>query len=218
LLAPRPTPKLEDHPFSAVREYSFNIFAATLQNWMASPPSTTWGRGMLWWQGTHLTWHVGLATRFLLLSDSWGLVDMGRSLWQDNGSAIYNCCWSSPAHSFFSPSPTGLVTIFYCLKFETPQTWRARSPYLYPPQIGWLSYTSRHWVPVSSPFQYIYTPWVPFRIRPPSDRIGNVSYNSSSIVARLFIAADTYLPRCCLAVTAFLRFLYWGFQPSYHSI
>jgi hypothetical protein len=29
LLAPRPTPKLEDHPLSAVRDCLFNIFAAT---------------------------------------------------------------------------------------------------------------------------------------------------------------------------------------------
>jgi hypothetical protein len=30
LLAPRLTPKLEDHPLSAVRDCLFNIFAATL--------------------------------------------------------------------------------------------------------------------------------------------------------------------------------------------
>jgi len=30
LLAPRPTPKLEDHPLLAVRDCLFNIFAATL--------------------------------------------------------------------------------------------------------------------------------------------------------------------------------------------
>ena len=30
LLAPRPTPKLEDHPSSAVRDCLFNFFAATL--------------------------------------------------------------------------------------------------------------------------------------------------------------------------------------------
>ena len=30
LLAPRPTPKLEDHPLSAVRDCVFNLFAATL--------------------------------------------------------------------------------------------------------------------------------------------------------------------------------------------
>jgi hypothetical protein len=56
LLAPRPTPKLEDHPLSAVRDCLSTIFAATLQNWRESPPSATWGRAMPWWQGTHLTW------------------------------------------------------------------------------------------------------------------------------------------------------------------
>jgi len=30
LLAPRPTPKLEDHPSSDVRDCLFNLFAATL--------------------------------------------------------------------------------------------------------------------------------------------------------------------------------------------
>jgi len=30
LSAPRPTPKLEDHPLSAVRECLYNIFAGTL--------------------------------------------------------------------------------------------------------------------------------------------------------------------------------------------
>jgi hypothetical protein len=33
LLAPRPTPKLEDHPLSAVRDCLFNTFAATLHIW-----------------------------------------------------------------------------------------------------------------------------------------------------------------------------------------
>jgi hypothetical protein len=32
LLAPRPSPKLEDHPLSLVRDCLFNIFAATLHN------------------------------------------------------------------------------------------------------------------------------------------------------------------------------------------
>jgi hypothetical protein len=40
LLAPRPTPKLEGHPLSAVRDCLFSIFAASLQNWRASPPSS----------------------------------------------------------------------------------------------------------------------------------------------------------------------------------
>jgi hypothetical protein len=60
--------------------------------------------------------HLGFTTRSLLLSDSCGFVDVGRSLWRENGSAVYNCCWSEPAQSFLGflrPSPAGLVTIFY---------------------------------------------------------------------------------------------------------
>jgi hypothetical protein len=128
--------------------------------------------------------HLGITTRFLLLSQSCGFVDVGRSLWRENGSAVYNCCWSdystresasellydwwytankfvlapsplrltarifflnwtpavifliyhpvredgsaiynccwpSPEHSFSGLCPVGLATIFYCLRFET---------------------------------------------------------------------------------------------------
>jgi hypothetical protein len=34
-------------------------------------------------------------------------------------SVVYNFCCPSLAQSFSGPIPTGLVTIFYCLKFET---------------------------------------------------------------------------------------------------
>jgi hypothetical protein len=61
---------------------------------------------------------------------------MGHSLWRENGSAVYNSYWFSPAQSFLGPSPVRLVTIFYWLRFETPPIWRARSPYLYPPGTG----------------------------------------------------------------------------------
>jgi hypothetical protein len=43
------------------------------------------------------------------------------------------------------------MTIFYCLRFETPPTEMARSPYLHSPGRGWPGYTPRHWVPFSSP-------------------------------------------------------------------
>jgi hypothetical protein len=56
LLVPRPTPKLEYHHLSAVRNCLFNIFAATLCIWRPSPPSANWGRTMPQWQRTHLTW------------------------------------------------------------------------------------------------------------------------------------------------------------------
>jgi hypothetical protein len=75
-----------------------------------------------------------LKTRFLLLSDSCGFVDVGRPLWRKDGSVVHNCCWSSPAHLFLNASPAGLIAIFYCHRFDTPPTWRTRSPYLYPPR------------------------------------------------------------------------------------
>jgi hypothetical protein len=63
--------------------------------------------------------HLGLTTRSWLLSDSCELVDLGRPLWREHGSAVCNCYWPSPAQSFSGPSPVGLVAIFYCLRFET---------------------------------------------------------------------------------------------------
>jgi hypothetical protein len=36
LLAPRPTPKLEDHPLSSVRGCLFNVFAANFHYWRPS--------------------------------------------------------------------------------------------------------------------------------------------------------------------------------------
>jgi hypothetical protein len=62
--------------------------------------------------------HMRPKTRFLLLSGSCGFVDVGRSLWRKDGSVVYNWCWSSPAQSYSGPSPVGLATIFYCLRFE----------------------------------------------------------------------------------------------------
>jgi hypothetical protein len=63
--------------------------------------------------------HLGLTTRSWLLSDSCGFVGLGRPLWREDGSAVCNCYWPSPAQSFSGPSPVGLVAIFYCLWFET---------------------------------------------------------------------------------------------------
>jgi hypothetical protein len=46
---------------------------------------------------------------------------VGHPLWREDGSVFYTriCCWSLPAQSFSGPSPLGLATIFYCLRFET---------------------------------------------------------------------------------------------------
>jgi hypothetical protein len=63
--------------------------------------------------------HLEPMTRYLLLRDSYGLVPVGRPLWREEGSVFFMCCWPLPAQSFSGPSPLGLETIFYCLRFET---------------------------------------------------------------------------------------------------
>jgi hypothetical protein len=59
----------------------------------------------------------GAYDQILLVSDSCGFVDVG-VLQREDGSAVYSCCWSSSAQPFSGPSPVGLVTIFYCLRFD----------------------------------------------------------------------------------------------------
>ena len=55
-LAPRPTPRVEEHPLSAVRDCLFSIFAATLHVYRPSSATATWGRDMPWWQGPTWWW------------------------------------------------------------------------------------------------------------------------------------------------------------------
>jgi hypothetical protein len=57
--------------------------------------------------------------RYLFLSDSYVLVSVGRPLWREDGSVFCICRWLLPAQSFSGPSPLGLSTVFYCLRFET---------------------------------------------------------------------------------------------------
>jgi hypothetical protein len=58
---------------------------------------------------------------------------VGGSLWREDGSAVYNCCWSSPAQSFLGPSPAALVTkeklVSFCL-------------YGYVESLHWTPYTN----------------------------------------------------------------------------
>jgi hypothetical protein len=48
------SPKAEGRPLSAV-----NVFRVTLHICILSPCSC-WGRAMLWWQGSHLTWVISV--------------------------------------------------------------------------------------------------------------------------------------------------------------
>jgi hypothetical protein len=87
--------------------------------------------------------HLGPNSTFLLLPDSDGFVDVGRALWRQGGSIVYNCCWYCQG-----PSPARLMTIFYCLRLKTPPnlqgqvsvfiTPRIRVAQLYPPGTGSL--------------------------------------------------------------------------------
>jgi hypothetical protein len=50
-----------------------------------------------------------------------------------------------------SSAPRESIPYFIVPVLETSPTWRARSPYLYPPLTGWLRCTPGHWVPFPSP-------------------------------------------------------------------
>jgi hypothetical protein len=63
--------------------------------------------------------HLGLMTRYILLFDNYGLAFAGNPLWREDGSVSCVCCWRWPALSFSGPSPLGLTTVFYSLRFET---------------------------------------------------------------------------------------------------
>jgi hypothetical protein len=80
LLAPRPTPKLEDHRLTAVHDCLFNIFAAAVHDRRASPPSATWGLAMPWWHGTHLTWSLKRLEKKRTIHVKWLLSESG-SYW-----------------------------------------------------------------------------------------------------------------------------------------
>jgi hypothetical protein len=129
-----------------------------------------------------------------------------------------------------------LITIFYCIRFETLPTWRARSPYLYCPGIGSPGYISRHRVPFSSPrmtrraMVEVFEPastwaknyWSSV-YSPSTARIEN----ASSIIACSVVAGETCPQSCSLAMTVVLSPVYtavtwqWVYMSQYfvgHSV
>jgi hypothetical protein len=123
------------------------------------------------------------------------------------------CCLqlllASPAQSFSGLSPAGLMIIFYCLRFETPPTWWARSSYLYPPGTGWRSWRHR--------FQQILYCCVLIRCRgivfsialPGNEEIfsRHVLILLSVLYLRFHAASDIFLPM--LRVTCFFVSPLW---------
>jgi hypothetical protein len=68
-------------------------------------------------QSASLSWNK--ATILGLRPDSYYCQTVADLLMWGAFSAVYNCCWSSPAQPFSGPSPMKLATMFYCLRFET---------------------------------------------------------------------------------------------------
>jgi hypothetical protein len=89
---------------------------------------------------------------FLLLSDRWSFVDVGRPLWREDVSY-------------------GLTTVFFCLRFETPPTWRTRSHVFISPK--------RQGSPVIPPNTAIHFRR-PLRLAGPWWRYSNRSYTGNS--------------------------------------
>jgi hypothetical protein len=71
-----------------------------------------------------------------------------RPLWRENGSVIYCTIDSGPCQSNYTWAEVPQNSRPHLtVSSETPPTWRAMFPYLYPPGTGWPSYTPGHWVP-----------------------------------------------------------------------
>jgi hypothetical protein len=71
--------------------------------------------------------------------------------------------------------------------FETPPTWRARFPNLYPPGTGWSSYILGHWVP----FQSLVT-----------TRLHTGNYVENTIIVR---SAEVLCSRDCYSVAGVIQ-------------
>jgi hypothetical protein len=104
---------------------------------------------------------------------------MQHPVWREDGSVVYNCCWSSSAPLFPGLSHAGLMATVYCLRFDSPKTWRARSPYLYSPRTGCPNFTSRHCVPFSSPPTTLKTTVELFH--PASTRVSTTKWSQSYV-------------------------------------
>jgi hypothetical protein len=87
-------------------------------------------------------------TRFLLLSDSCGFVDVGCPLWPEGRSVVYNCCRSSPAQSFSGAGHAWLTATLYCGRLPLPNL-EGQVLVLTATETEWTSYTPRQRVPFS---------------------------------------------------------------------
>jgi hypothetical protein len=118
LLAPRPTPKLEDHPSSAVRDCLFNLFAATPHiGGRSSIRNLRTRHAMV--TGTHLTW-----TATLLLNIIQSDPHSAGSLYRPAGLASFNSSATLGLKSQLLPNIEGFLiyTNLNCIQDHTCTT------------------------------------------------------------------------------------------------
>jgi hypothetical protein len=84
------------------------------------------------------------------------------------------------------------MTIIYCLRFETPPTWRARSPYLYPPTNRVAKLYAQ-----ALGFLFVVFGWILYLYNFGTDKIENAISNNSFVAVSLVGAAET----CLTAIT-----------------
>jgi hypothetical protein len=107
-----------------------------------------------WYQTTVFLFHGNCLHIFTIYYYYYYLLFiMGRSLWREDGSVIYlyNCFRGLWGQSLSGRSPQ-YSWLEFAVLYETPLTWRAKSPYLYLPGMGLPSNSRGYWVPFSSPF------------------------------------------------------------------
>jgi hypothetical protein len=61
--------------------------------------SLSWNKAPIWGLRPDLYYYQTVAVFYV-----------GRSLWQEDGSVVYNCCWPSPALSFSGSRPVGYLS------------------------------------------------------------------------------------------------------------
>jgi hypothetical protein len=147
-------------PFTTRRDYGGGIHSITLPHGVRTSWSRSWSTSCGRQSVDQLSLGIGPPFGILdqILSCSSSFVRQLRRFAINASSLtrkrvcnlLLNCFWALPEQSHLSRSPTELRS-YLTVSSETPPTWRARFPYLYPPGTWWPSYTPRHWVPFLSP-------------------------------------------------------------------
>jgi hypothetical protein len=126
-----------------------------------------------------------MARTFFLNWTSAVIVLLQHRLWREDGSVIYDCCCSSPAHSFSGPSPVELATIFYCLRLDT--------------SLFVASYDSQGYGGGIRPrHQFLVSGWSTL-CNLGAARKGITSFHSYFLALYQFVSAETWLLSRCLA-------------------